>query len=223
VPGGLRCETPCKSYVLTLAELATPILGLPVVATNLATNDGNISGRLLGRLKDVQRYRDAVASADIVTLQIGWNDWQGTCNFNNRVDCLASGMKVVEPNLDAILKQIELLREGKATAVRVVTYYDGFLGNPATGGIWAMPNTPANVATFDADFRKGLTAFNTMICRVAEANRGVCIDLAPVFNGPKGDQKAVGSLVNEDGIHPTAGGHALIAETILKAGFAELK
>src|SRR6185436_11031531 len=38
VPGGLKCNAPCQSYVLTYGDLAAAALGLPVAVANLATN-----------------------------------------------------------------------------------------------------------------------------------------------------------------------------------------
>jgi hypothetical protein len=68
-----------------------------------------------------------------------------------------------------------------------------------------------------------LRDFDAMICRVALAHDAVCVDLAPAFNGPKLDQAAAAGLINSDGIHGLAAGQDLVAQTIAKAGFSELK
>jgi lysophospholipase L1-like esterase len=222
VPGGLKCHDACRSYVLTYGELAATVLGEAVVTNNLATNDGLESRTLLNRVERDATYRTAIADADIVTLQVGWNDWQGPCNFANHRSCLVFGQKRVEPNLDAILSEIGALRDGKATAIRVVTYYNGYLGNELAPSIWSFTASTENIATFDKDFRAALLDFNVMICRLAEAHSAVCVDVAPAFNGAKLDQPAATGLINSDGIHGLAAGHDLIAKTLAAAGFAEL-
>ena len=223
VPGGLKCSAPCRSYVLTYGDLAAAAVGLPVAVTNLATNDGLESDVLLHRVQADVSYRDAVAMADIITLQVGWNDWQGPCNFENHGTCLQFGAKRVEPNLDGILTEIVALRAGKPTAIRVVTYYDGYRGNKLAGSIWGFPASAENIATFEADFRAALRDFDAMICRVALAHGAVCVDVAPAFNGPKLDQAAAAGLINSDGIHGLAAGQDLVAQMIATAGFNELR
>jgi lysophospholipase L1-like esterase len=223
VPGGLKCTDPCRSYVLTAGDLAATALGQPVATINLATNDGLQSDTLLHRVTTDDAYRTAIASADIVTLQVGWNDWQGPCNFDNHESCLEAGQKRVEPNVDGILEEIQALRAGKPTAVRVVTYYNGYLGNRYAPAIWSMPASPENVALFDKDFREALIAFNEMLCGLAEQHDAVCVDVGPAFNGKDLDQPAAEGLINSDGIHGLAAGHDLIAKLLTEAGFAEIE
>lgn len=223
VPGGLKCNDPCRSYVLTYGELAAVALGEPVVVTNMATNDGLESDTLLHRVQTDASYRTAIAGADIITLQVGWNDWQGPCDFRTRIACLALGQQRVEANLDATLAEIAALRAGKPTAIRIVTYYNGYLGNKLTPSIWGFEASADNIATFNADFRKALIDFDAMICRLAAAHHVVCVDVAPVFNGAKVDTPAAPGLINSDGIHGLAAGQDLIAQTLISAGFIELQ
>lgn len=223
VPGGLKCNDPCRSYVVTYGELAAAALGEPVAVNNLATNDGLESGKLLSRVTNDDAYRTAIAAADIITLQVGWNDWQGPCDFESHTTCLVLGRQRVEPNLDGILAEVTSLRAGKSTAIRVLTYYDGFRGNKLAGSIWGFPASAENIATFETDFRAALRDFDAMICQVAVARHAVCVDVAPAFNGPKLDQPAPAGLINSDGIHGLAGGHDLIAQTLVAAGFSELQ
>jgi lysophospholipase L1-like esterase len=222
VAGGLKCNDPCQSYVLTYGDLATTALGLPVVTHNLATNDGLESDTLLGRVRNETEYRSAIAGADIITLQVGGNDWQGPCNFENHTSCLLFGQKRVEPNLDAILTEIQALREGKPTAIRVVTSYNGYVGNKLTPSIWSFAARPEDIETFDKDFAQALHDFNAMTCRVAVAHGAICVDIGPVFNGPKLDQPAAEGLINSDGAHALEAGQNLIAKTLDSAGYAPL-
>jgi len=223
VAGGLQCNAPCQSYVLTFGTLAQAALGQNVVTTNLATNDGLESDQLLDRVTKREGYRTAIAGADVVTLQVGGNDWQGPCNFENHATCLPAGLARVRPNVDGILAEIVKLRAGKPTAIRVVTYYNGYLGNKLTPSIWGSPARPADVATLDRDFIAALADFNAMLCKLARAHGAVCVEVGAAFNGPKLDKPAAPGLINSDGAHALKDGQDLIAKLLDEAGYAPLK
>ena len=223
VPGGLKCVNPCQSYVLTFGALAQAALGQTVVATNMATNDGLESDQLLERVTKRDEYRTAIAGADIVTLQVGGNDWQGPCNFENHLTCLPAGLSRVKPNVDGILAEIVKLRAGKPTAIRVVTYYNGYLGNKLTPSIWDFPARPDDIATLDRDFIAALADFNAMLCKLALAHHAICVEVGAAFNGPKLDQQAAPGLIDSDGAHALKAGQDLIAKLLDEAGYAPLK
>lgn len=134
IPGGLQCSTPCRSYVDQLAELASESLGRPVTSINLATNDSLTSSVLLDRVLNGSAERDAIAAADIITIQIGFNDFQCPCGWTGHEECVAAGSDAVKTNLPKILDEIATLRGDKPTAVRVVTYSDNTIGDPGTPG-----------------------------------------------------------------------------------------
>lgn len=87
VAGGGHCDG-CRSYILVYADLAAKALKSPVDAHNLARNDSLDSGRLLRMVRTDESMRMHLAAADIVTIGIGWNDWQGPCQWSNHVPCL---------------------------------------------------------------------------------------------------------------------------------------
>ncbi len=158
----------------------------------------------------------ALAGADVITVMIGWNDWQGPCFWEGWDECFARTLPKVQTNLTAILDEISLLREGKPTVLRVVTYYDPYVGWSASPGIWGFE--PAETATFEARFSEELTRFNAMLCRVAESHGGVCVDTRTPINGRQWDVEALpepaeGAIVmgGDDHLHPVAAGHQLIA------------
>jgi lysophospholipase L1-like esterase len=221
IPGGLGCAAPCRPYVEVYGDLAAAALGRSVVATNLASNSGLESGQLLKRVKSEPAYRDAVAKADVVTLTVGFNDWQGRCTSATAKKCLKRGREKVRQNLDGILQQIASLRAGRPTAVRVTGYYNMNIGNPNTPEEWDFADTPAKRAAFEKTFAAALAEFNTMTCEVAQANGAVCVDLVPAINGSRGDQDA-GDLLGPDHLHPSEAGHARIANAIGAVGYAPL-
>ena len=160
-------------------------------------------------------------------MQIGWNDWQGPCSPDGMVECLAGNQDAVETNLAAILAEIEQLRGGLPTAVRVVGSFDPFVGAAGTPEWWGFD--PSDRDAFDAAFATALSDFNAMLCRVAEESRAMCIDTRTPINGPAWDIEALpepadGALVlgGDDHNHLTAAGHLLVAQAIADAGFAPL-
>lgn len=221
LPGALGCDPPCRSFVEVYGELAAKGLGQDVHVTNLATNDSLKSYGLLQRIQGRPEFQSALASADLITVTIGTNDWQGPCSWQGHASCLAQGMATVETNLDDILTEIESIRAGKPTALRVTTYYDGYVGKPDTAANWGFVGSAKNLATFHTEFKQALRDFNAMICRVARTHGAVCVDLLPAFNGAAGDADA-DPLLGADHWHPSQSGHELIAKTIAAAGFAPL-
>src|SRR3954447_18535339 len=99
MPGALDCSAPCRSFVDVYGELAAEGLGQPVAVTNLATNDGLTTDVLLQRLRTDPIHRQAVAGADLLTLSIGNNDWEGPCYWAGHAACFEAGLATVERNL----------------------------------------------------------------------------------------------------------------------------
>ena len=222
LPGGMGCAAPCRPYPELVGEAASAALGRPVSVTNLATNDGLGSGTLLERVTTDQVHRDAIAGADIITLQIGRNDWFDGCYAPNLESCLTAGEQKVAGNLDAILTEIDTLRAGKPTAVRVLDYYNAEAGDPNLPGDWTFDDTPEATAAFMAAYDPLLMRFDDTICRVATEHDAVCVDLMAAFNGPDGTASAEPYVQLPDHVHPNAAGAALITQRIAASGFAPL-
>ena len=143
IPGtGGPADTPLVSYVARVGEAASKALGRTVAVTNLATNDGVGSDGLLLRVRNDPVHRAALAAADIVTITIGTNDWQGACDWPGDDPCWARGLAAVPKNLAAILDEIRDLRTGRPTAIRVTTYYDSYIGNPTNLTLVGKPDDP---------------------------------------------------------------------------------
>ena len=222
IPGaGGQTDTPLDSYVVLVGEAASKALGRTVAVTNLATNDGVGSDGLLSRVRNDSVHRAALAAADIVTITIGTNDWQGACDWPGDDPCWARGLASVPKNLAAILDQIKDLRKGRPTAIRVTTYYDSYIGNPTNLTLVGKPSDPWP-SEFHPFYRAALETFNETICGVAEAHGAICVDLAVPFNGPSHDGPAT-ALLLADHVHPNQAGHDLIAKTIAATGFAPLE
>jgi lysophospholipase L1-like esterase len=213
LPGGAGCG--CTGYVELYGKAAASSLATAVRVTNLATNDGVDSGQLLARIRSDQTYRDALTSADLISVQIGFNDWR-VCNWPNDDACWENGSAVVEQNLSATLEELGTLRGGKRTALRILTYPNMFIG------ALTSPQPPfLGDSSFQRFYKGQLDQLNAAICRAAEANGAACVDLVAAFNGPAGDAAPI-DLIGPDNKHPTAAGHQLIAKTLDAAGYEPL-
>ena len=126
--------------------------------------------------------------------------------------CLQTELRRYRANLDKILTEIDSLRAGRPTALRLTTQYSDFGGPP--GNICCPP-----IATKVAAQVK--VAFNRVECEVATAHHARCVDLLHPFNGPNGTTWP-GDLIGPDGTHPSAAGHQKIAELLEASGIAPL-
>jgi hypothetical protein len=82
---------------------------------------------------------------------------------------------------DAILREIERLRAGKPTAIRLVDAANPFVSDPSMA-----PDLPKDVAA-----TKGALTFkllNDALCHNAAKHHAVCVDVRPILNGPTLDK-----------------------------------
>jgi len=209
----------CTSAVVAYGAKAGADLGIPVEVHNLTMHNGLTSPVLLSYIKQGTQIgragedaRKAVASADIVSVTIGFND-----STMAAADDLAAFSKRYKTTLDAILTQIDTLRAGKPTIVRVTEIYNNGIGErpeldpdgPGTGvHVW-KPITEAQ---------------NEVICAVAKAHAAVCVDIYHPFNGPDGTSSpGAAGYLGPDGIHPSQLGQDAIAAALVATGYKPLQ
>lgn len=215
----------CTSFTTLFEQMLSDDTATQVTSQNLSNAGPLISLRLVDRIKDSEPMRAAVANADIVIVSTGhddtpWNAIDDGCDGADVVDVLAwhlyTGPCVVqvaqrhEEELNAILDEIESLRDGEPTATRVLADYNDIIG-------WehaAPDSTDTSVEVLDA--------FYDATCKAAKAHGAVCVDVYHAFNGSDG-RKAAGDLLADDYLHPSAKGHKRIAELLMDAGIASLR
>ncbi|HEX6868522.1 MAG TPA: SGNH/GDSL hydrolase family protein, partial [Candidatus Limnocylindrales bacterium] len=185
----------CTSAAVIFGEQVEEVRGLPVEVHNLTMHNSLDSaglrmylekGAKIGRVaEDVFR---AVASADIVSVTVGFNDFGSPAS--------ASAVTPFATNLDAILGRVRALREGRATTVLVTQIYNN------GGAAW----TPI------------VEAANEVICDLAAKHDAICVDIYHPFNGPdgSGSPMALGYL-GADQTHPSQRGMEVIAEAMAAA------
>lgn len=209
----------CTSAAVTYGTKASADLGIPVEVHNLTMHNGLASATLLAYLRqgtqigrNPEEVRQAVASADIVSVTIGFND-----STMGAADNLAAFTEKYGANLDAILAQIGTLRAGKPTLVLVTDIYNN--------GIAAQPaNDPDGPGTGVDIWKPIVDAQNKVICAVAKAHAALCVDIYHPFNGPKGlSSPDEAGYLGPDGVHPSQLGQDVIAEAMSKVGYGPLR
>lgn len=209
----------CTSAVNLYGQHVQDALGVPVEVHNLTMHNGLKSSGLLDYLQNganIGRSREdvlvAVASADAISVTIGFNDVAFT--DGTKSDEL---VKTFADNLDSILGRIDTLRAGKPTMVRVTTIYNnGIASEPALD--------PDGAGTGINFWRPIIEAQNTTICTVAATHKAGCVDIYPAFNGPDGTSSpAVKGYLGPDGVHPSQLGMVTIATALGAVGYAPLQ
>jgi lysophospholipase L1-like esterase len=226
--GGEDCGH-CETYTDLFGAWVQKTTGHRVVVENLSRYDNLTAARMADELAQESDQAQAVGSADLVLLDIGFNDtpWNsvddacdgdhGFFDWNPKASwtallgpCLQTELRRYRASLDKILTEIDSLRAGRPTAVLLTTQYSDFGGPP--GNICCPP-----IATKVAAQVK--VAFNRVECEVATAHHASCVDLLHPFNGPHGTTWP-GDLIGPDGTHPSAAGHQRIAELLEASGIA---
>jgi lysophospholipase L1-like esterase len=185
-PYGAHCNG-CRPFPELYADGLEHVLGRDVRFLDLVTNGGT-SASLRQALTGDVNYRRAVSEADVVMISTGANDmepagqaWKaGTCGGSDGLECFRALAHGWEQNFGAMLEEIDDLRSGKPTAVRLVTNANEFLSDPGL------------VEYFGPDFGStGGAAITAMhhdaLCAAAAEHDATCVDLRPVLNGPNHD------------------------------------
>jgi lysophospholipase L1-like esterase len=225
LPYGQRDCGGCPTFIVLFGKALARATGAQVEVRNLSEHTGIDSSDLRAELVTSLRLRSVVAAADVVTVTIGhndppWNSYDDSCDatggypdahwakYNSA--CLTSNVARYAMNLDAILKEVRRLRAGKATLVRVTNDYDDLIGDPQ------VPTSAYPIV------KRFVDAYGKRTCRIARKYGAVCIDTYHAFNGPAGTRDA-GPWLGPDHTHPNARGHRLIAQLLVRAGFAPLR
>jgi hypothetical protein len=215
-PEGAHCNG-CRTFPQIHAEALEETLGEPVTHIDLAgqaqpnfdTPGSGGSAGLLEALRTDESFREDVASGDIIVIATGPNDGgevfeqivSGRCGGKNDTECVVPLGRTWKREFDAILDEVEVLRAGEPTAIRLVNAANAF-NDPSSGA--------AKLRGFEAYFE----ALTVALCDTAEAHGAVCIDVRPVLNGP-GFEQPVDDSSQES--------MDAVADLLLQAGVPELE
>lgn len=171
-----------------------------VELTNLG-RPGWTSSQLLGALRSDQRFRAAVAEADVVSWNIGGNDIiaavlrsaTGTCGGSDGLRCLRQTTSSFATRWPAIVDELVALRKSRDVALLTFDLYTPFL-----------PPGARTDAVLDQ-----LATMNGVIA-ASGGRSGVTV--APVADRFVADINA--PLLSADGLHPSLAGHRVVARML---------
>ncbi|MGA8978984.1 MAG: SGNH/GDSL hydrolase family protein, partial [Pedococcus sp.] len=206
VMAGTSCD--CQPFLARYATALADRQHLSARSENLGRSGLTIPG--LGRQLATAVTRRALGSASVVVVTIGANDlvplvdrWHdGACG----VACVRdAGARLAGP-LESVLTRVRAELPDDA-AMLVTTYWNVFEDGDVADGDYGP--------TF-AQWSDAVTAeANSRICAAAHRVDATCVDLYAPFNGAGGKDPT--PLLADDGDHPNAAGHALIARALVAA------
>ena len=206
------CETFVDRYVSDLEEA----LGVPVEFIDETRNGGDTAA-MLDLVSTDESVRSALADADIIVVSTGLNDLDtsgaleaiadGSCGPEDA--CLNDVFSTWRENFAGILDEIEQLRSGGPTVLRLVTAQNIFVSDPSIGADYGLP---AEFATNAG--RRLTTELTNVMCEAAAAHDGMCVDVAALFNGP------TGTAARDEN---TPESHQEVADALAATGTAELE
>lgn len=145
---------------------------------------GGGSASLLKALRTDDETRGDVANADVIMIATGPNEIDdvvepvkaGRCGGRDDRACYRRLDRKWRRNFDAILEEIEKLRAGKQTAIRLVDAANPFVSVPEMSQ--GLPEGYAGTGG-----ARIFELLNDALCDAAERHDAVCVDVRPVLNG----------------------------------------
>ncbi|MGW7683009.1 SGNH/GDSL hydrolase family protein [Kribbella sp. NPDC054772] len=207
VTSGTSCN--CSGFPQMYGDLLHARTGRNVHVDNLGVGGLDSNGLLQTLNQTNSPTQVATARASVVLLTIGANDYgdhqkdvtSGQCD----TDCVADDFEQLTVNLDRILNRIHSLRDGLPTTILVTGYWNVFQDGDVAARQYP---TSGRVASDQLTLRT-----NAAIAAAAAADDAMYVDIYTPFE----HSGNITSLLADDGDHPNAAGHALIAKILLAA------
>ena len=181
----------CRTFAGLYADGLQVLTGKPVEFIDLTGDRTTDSTALLESLRTDDEIRAAIADADVVLIATGPNEGSatteplaaGTCGGPDNLDCIRALGELWATNFDASLEEIEQLRDGKPTAVRLVNAANILTSVPSIATELGLEEDFASAA-----FSLNFDLLTQAVCDTAEAHDAQCVDVRPILNGPNLDQ-----------------------------------
>jgi len=201
--------------------------GVDVELTNLGI-PGWTSGDLLAALKKNSIYRNAIANSDVVTFDIGGNDFlnaaekyiAGTCGGKKKNKCLTKAHKKFKSNFKKIISLIKKLNKKDSLILRSMNIYcpnttfylnDDFITNDKYPNDFAVINPV-------------LTKINRLISKTCRSKKIPFADVHLSYNGSSGTEDPVlKGYIYDDLLHPNDIGYQIIADDFRSLGYLTSK
>jgi lysophospholipase L1-like esterase len=179
---------------------------------------GWTSAQLLNALRTDESLRTRIANSQIVTWNIGANDFQdaltrfqsGSCGGADNQECIRAAVANLKTNWNAIVAQILSLRSPSNTILRTMDNYNPAVDLARIFGVLHI-------------VKPYLEEMNRFIFLSAVNNRIGCARVYQAFNGVNGEADAGRrGYISADGIHPNELGHDIIAAELRALGYQPL-
>jgi hypothetical protein len=229
----------CVTYPYLLDDQFAVATGLPMTLIDGTQHNSLTASLLLSELQndawgepaDIPPVRtslsprEAVAAADIVTIAVGMNDtpWYRGFDCGKVYDeaCISATTESYRADIDGILSEIDEIREGRPTAVRVISVFNDLIAGGDYEALWFF--APVLVDQALTGGKALVASWTEALCVTAAAHHAQCVDANALFNGPGRDQPMAGGYF----VSPLAGdlnqrGHDEIAAAIVAMGLSEL-
>ncbi len=206
VIAGTACR--CVAYVDLYAEALRRRLGVAVQARNLGA-PAQTSADVLAQLSPGGTASVAVSSADVVVLTIGANDFAPSSACDSCADTAAGyavQLRSLRGNLVDTLGLVKRLGHGHPARVLLTGYWNVWLDGAVAS---RLGNSYVRLAAAVTQ------RTNAVLAAVAAASGARYVDLFSAFKGA-GDRDDT-ALLADDGDHPSAAGHQLIANALVAA------
>lgn len=228
----------CTSYPHLLTERIATELGIPVRLIDGSQWNRLSSGRLLEEIIDDtwgEAYetprdpsmspREAIAAADLITITVAANEqpWfqdPDPCAGVYDEACIDTVVQPYRENLEGILAEIQEIRAGRPTAVRVTTLYNDLIAGPGYDPSWYYSAEFLAASTTAATAL--LELLNTAMREAAQANGAVIVDMHGVANGADGSSAIPAGWFSKDYGDLNQAGQEAFAAEIMRMGFTPL-
>ena len=206
----------CRTFAGLYADGLERLTGEPIKFVDLTGDRTTDSTALLESLQTDDEIRAAVANADVVLIATGPNEGSitteplaaGTCGGPDNLDCIRDLGQRWATTFDASIEEIERLRDGKPTAIRLVNAANILTSVPSIATDLGIEEGFASTA-----FALNFELLTEAVCSVAENHDAQCVDVRPILNGPNLDRPT-------DENSPES--MQAIADALTETGLAEL-
>ncbi len=191
-PEGAHCGG-CESFAFQWADLIETETSRTVEMTNFMGDaeesdpESKTSASLLASLGE-DATQQAVAEADVILIATGPNALDvvvpkvlsGKCGGNDGLNCIRDAGAAWAADFEAILEQIDRIRDGRPALVRLVNAANVFAMDPEL-----RAEAPKGFVGTGGELMFEL--LTQAQCDAAKAHQALCVDVRSLITGPGGD------------------------------------